>query len=113
MLKRIESELKRGVRVGTCVPVLCEIHVGACKVADPAGYRRSLEQVMRRVRVWPLTETTALLYGEIANDLRSRGRVLSQVDMMLAALCKELELTLVTTDKDFAALSWLKTEDWS
>ena len=33
--------------------------------------------------------------------------------MMLAALCRELDLTLVTTDQDFAALSWLKTENWS
>ena len=28
----------------------------------------------------------------------------TQVDLMLAALCRELDLTLVTTDKDFAAL---------
>jgi len=38
--------------------------------------------------------------------------MLSQVDIMLAALCRELDLTLVTTDKDFAALPWLKTESW-
>jgi len=32
---------------------------------------------------------------------------------MLAALCREMDLTLVTTDNDFTALPWLKTENWT
>lgn len=112
VLERIKSELQRGLRIGTCVPVLCEIEVGACNVTDPAEYRRGMQRLLRHVRVWPLTETTAGLYGEIANDLRRRGRALSQIDIMLAVLCRELDLTLVTTDKDFVALPWLKTENW-
>jgi predicted nucleic acid-binding protein len=109
---RIEEELRRGIRIGTCVPVLCEIQVGAFNVANPDNYRRGVKEVMRMVRLWPLTTVTAQLYGEIANELHRRGRALSQVDMILAALCREMDLTLVTTDKDFAALSWLKTENW-
>ena len=44
--------------------------------------------------------------------MKRRGRVLSQVDIMLAALCREMDPILVTTDRDFAALPWLKVEDW-
>jgi predicted nucleic acid-binding protein len=72
-----------------------------------------MRQILQLVRIWPLSETTARLYGEIANDLRRRGRALSQIDIMLAALCREMDLTLVTADKDFAALPWLRTENWS
>lgn len=110
---RLKAELGRGVRVGTCVPVLCEIEVGAGQVADPAKYRDGLKQILRMVRVWPLTLLTATHFGDIATDLKRRGRAMSQVDLMLAALCRELDLVLVTTDKDFAALPWLKTENWS
>lgn len=110
---RLQSELKRGQRVGTIVPVLCEIEFGACQVARPDVYRQALTDLLRMVRLWPLTLATARLYGEIAFDLKQRGRVLSQVDIMLAALCREMDLTLVTTDHDFAALPWLKAEDWS
>jgi len=110
---RLKAEIGRGVRVGTCVPVLCEIEVGAEQVANPAKYRRGLREVLRMVRQWPLSRATASHYGEIANDLMRRGRAMSQVDLMLAALSRELDLVLVTTDKDFAALPWLKTEDWS
>ena len=113
VFQRIKSEIRRGVRVGTCMPVLCEVEVGACNVSDPLVYRDGMKRVLKHVRLWPLSETTARLYGEIANDLRRRGRALSQIDIMLAALCREMNLTLVTTDQDFSALSWLKIENWA
>jgi tRNA(fMet)-specific endonuclease VapC len=113
VFQKIKSELRRGVRIGACIPVLCEVEVGACNVADPDAYRDGVNRLLRYIKLWPLTRGTARFYGEIANDLRRKGRALSQIDIMLAALCREMDLTLVTTDKDFAALPWLKTEDWS
>jgi len=110
---RIETERKRGRRVGTCIPALCELETGILQVRDPAPYRPTLLVLLRQLKVWPLTLTTAQLFGEIHQDLKRRGRALSSVDIMLAALSREMDLTLVTTDKDFAALTWLKTEDWS
>jgi len=113
IVARIDSERRKGLRVGTCLPARCELQFGARYVAKPAEYQRSLTRLLKAVRLWPLTLTTTQHYGDIARDLRSRGRVFSQVDIILAALCREMDLTLVTTDKDFAALSWLKTEDWT
>ena len=52
-------------------------------------------------------------YGEIALNLRRLGRVLSQVDMMLATLARVMDLTIFTTDRDFEALPDLRTEDWT
>jgi predicted nucleic acid-binding protein len=44
--------------------------------------------------------------------LRGQGRVLSQVDMMLAALARQHKLSILTTDRDFEALSDLTVENW-
>jgi predicted nucleic acid-binding protein len=93
--------------------VLCEIESGRLKVSKPDVYRHRLNVLLNKIALWPLTRASAEYFGEIDQDLRRRGRSLTQVDIMLAALCRELDLTLVTTDKDFAALPWLKTEDWS
>jgi len=110
---QLEAVRKQGIRVGTCVPALCELEVGILQVHDPVGYRPTLRVFLRRLRIWPVTLETARIYGELFHDLKRRGRAMSQVDMMLAALCRELDLVLVTTDADFAALPWLKTENWA
>lgn len=99
--------------LGTCIPVLCEVEAGIQHVKHPVAYYADLRHVMRLVRVWPLDLTTARLYGEIHSDLRRRGRALSQVDMMLAALARQMALTLVTADRDFEALPDIPTENWS
>ncbi len=64
------------------------------------------------VRLWPLNEEVARLYGEIFLDLRRRGRALSQVDVMLAGLARQMNLTILTSDQDFQALPDLRTENW-
>jgi tRNA(fMet)-specific endonuclease VapC len=113
-VRRRLAELRRkGARIGTCVPVLCELEAGIHQVRNPARSRQQLDRLLHQILVWPIDRTTAHIYGELYTDLRRRGRVLSQVDMMLAALALQLGLTLVTTDSDFAALPDLKREDWT
>jgi len=68
--------------------------------------------LLRQIRIWPLELPMALIYAEIYHDLRARGRVLSQVDMMLAALSRSLDATLLTDDRDFEALPDLRIENW-
>ena len=110
--RRITDLRLRGIKVGTCVPVLCEIEAGIQQVSQPDAYRLNLERLLRQIRVWPIDPSTAALYGVIHSDLRRRGRVLSQVDMMLAALAGQMRLTLETSDQDFTALPDIPTENW-
>jgi tRNA(fMet)-specific endonuclease VapC len=94
------------------VAVLCEIEAGIQQVSHPDAYHQNLQRLLRQVRLWPIDPETARFYGEIHRDLKRRGRVLSQVDMMLAALARQMGLTLATSDHDFAALDDLTTENW-
>jgi predicted nucleic acid-binding protein len=109
---RIVDLRKRGVKVGTCVPVLCEIEAGIQQVSKPNAYRLNLQRLLRQIRIWPLDLSTAKIYGEIHQDLKRRGRVLSQEDMMLAALARQMNLVVATSDQDFAALADMRTENW-
>ncbi len=110
--QRLAELRARGLKVGTCVCVLCEIEAGIQQVRQPDVYRLSLDRLLQQVRIWPIDRLTARLYGAIHHDLKRRGRVLSQVDMMLAALARQMQLTLVTSDRDFAALPDVPTENW-
>jgi tRNA(fMet)-specific endonuclease VapC len=92
--------------------VLCEIEAGIQQVNQPDRYRSNLEYLLKQVRIWPIDKITAQLYGAIYHDLKKRGRVLSQVDIMLAALSRQMNLALVTSDRDFSAISDLSVENW-
>ena len=109
---RIEQALRSGDRVGTSVAVLCEWEAGIQALERREAHRRALHHLLKRVRVWPLEIQIAQFYGEIFQDMRRRGRVLSQVDLMLAALAKAMDLTLLTSDLDFAAVPGLRFENW-
>jgi tRNA(fMet)-specific endonuclease VapC len=103
---------RHGFRIGTCVPVLCELEAAYRPEGRREAYRRAIRNLLGKVRVWPIEKGIAPIYGEIFLELRNRGRVLSQVDMMLAALARSMSLTMLTSDNDFEAVPDLRTENW-
>jgi predicted nucleic acid-binding protein len=110
--ERIYQVCRTGIPVGTCTPVLCELEVGIQQLDRPEACLRELRSLLKKVRLWPIDQEVARLYGEVFHEVRKRGRVLSQVDMMLAALARSMKLTLLTADRDFEALPDLRTENW-
>jgi tRNA(fMet)-specific endonuclease VapC len=111
--ERIRISRRQGNRFVTCSPVLCELEAGIQQSASPAEYRRRLGHLLGHVRLWHLDRDMAQLYGQVFHELRRQGRVLSQVDMMLAAMARQHKMILLTADKDFEALPDIRTEDWS
>src|SRR5687768_1683083 len=94
-----------GIVFGTCGPVLCELLVGVVRRKDAKGTRRRLDGLLHTVRVRPIDLATAEEYAKAYHELQKAGRALSQVDILLAALARQLGATLLTTDRDFDALT--------
>ena len=111
--ERIHQGRRAGHRFISCYPVLCELEVGIQQTPNPDDNRRRLAQLLRHVRLWPLDTETTRLYGAVYLELRRQGRVLLQVDIMLAALARQHKLIVLTTDRDFEALSDLAVENWA
>ncbi|MCE9534483.1 MAG: hypothetical protein K8T89_25680 [Planctomycetes bacterium] len=44
-----------GIRLGTCLPVICEIEAGLRQVRRKVKYRRDLDHLLLQVRLWPMT----------------------------------------------------------
>src|SRR3984893_8066014 len=102
--QRIFEARLAGIRLGTCLPVLCEIEAGMRQGRQKVKYRRDLNYLLLQLRLWPIDLKTARIFGDISTELRRSGRVLSQVDIMVASLARQMNLTILTTDLDFAAL---------
>jgi tRNA(fMet)-specific endonuclease VapC len=110
--QRFKQSLLTRNRFGTCVPVLCELDTGIYHTKRRDENRRILAVILRQVRIWPLEPALAPHYAEVFHDLRSKGRVLSQVDMLLAALARSINAKLLTSVRDFEAVDGLHFEDW-
>ena len=110
--ERILQERRHASRFATCWPALCELEAGLVYLADDTRHRRLLGVVMREVRIWPLHWRVVERYGVFAKLTRARGRALSAVDIMLAALAWEENAVLLTADQDFQALPEIRTENW-
>jgi predicted nucleic acid-binding protein len=111
--QRILEARLAGLHLGTCLPVLCEIEAGMRHIRHKVKYRRDLNHLLRQLRLWPVDLKTTQIYGDLYAEMRQRGRVLSQVDLMVAALARQMNLTILTTDRDFAAFPDRQTADWS
>lgn len=62
------------------------------------------KRIIERLRVLPLLHPTRDTYIEAArlrNTCRRRGVQLGTIDALIAQLCIEHEIALLTTDKDF------------
>jgi tRNA(fMet)-specific endonuclease VapC len=110
--RRLTDAHRSGARIGTCVSVLCEVDAGLAQIVTSERCYRTMQRVLSFVRIWPVEPTLATIFGDIYLDLRRRGRVLSHVDILLAALARQMNLTLLTTDRDFEALPDLRCENW-
>lgn len=109
---RLRDVRLRGDRIGTCVPVHCELQAGLALTTRRDHNQRLLQELLREIRTWPLTHITAMLYGEIYHELRRTGRAPSQVDIMLAALSRQMNAILISSDRYFEAVSGIHVECW-
>jgi predicted nucleic acid-binding protein len=109
---RLQQSNREGNKFGTCAPVLCELEVGVQQLVDPTAARRRLDAVLEIVRLWSIDVDVARIYGTLYRELKRRGRALSQVDLMLGSLAVHMNLTLLTTDRDFEALPEVQRENW-
>jgi predicted nucleic acid-binding protein len=104
---RHEGRDTASARVG-----LCELAVGINQTQRRESNWKALRVFLRQIRIWPVELSTAVAYGDLYNELKGKGRVLSQVDMMIAALARRMDLVVLTTDRDFEALPDIVTENW-
>jgi tRNA(fMet)-specific endonuclease VapC len=110
--KRIDAGLRTGDRFGICLPVLCEYRAG---IRLSRRYRQNLARLqfaLAQLRLWPSDEQTAAEFAELFQELRSAGRMLSQFDLLIAALARQYKLVLLTADRDFQGLNRVRAENW-
>jgi predicted nucleic acid-binding protein len=95
-----------------CQPVDYEVQRGLHK-KDALKQRLFLETVLKPMLLWsPATEADWHSAAHLWAFASSKGRQLSDMDLLIAAIAKRLGAVLVTSDLDFAIFEDLPQENW-
>jgi tRNA(fMet)-specific endonuclease VapC len=111
--ERIKSLRAAGFKIGIGLPTVGEIIAGLEGSDDREHYWDIAHRNLGQLKFWPFEETAAYQYGALFADLKSRGRVIQQIDMQLAAIAMTLpNCTFATYDSDFDVVPGLRYENW-
>jgi len=109
---RVDASLRIGDRLGICLPVCCEYRAG---IRLGSRYQQNLVRLQAALsvfRIWPADEQTAAEFADIFRELRAIGRMLSQFDLLIAALVRQHRFILLTADQDFRPVTGIHIENW-
>jgi tRNA(fMet)-specific endonuclease VapC len=76
-----------------------EIYEGIYYGRDPAGSERVFRQFLRAVDVLPLTRPIMRRFARLRGDLRRRGQLIGDPDVLIAATALHHHLTLITGNR--------------
>lgn len=107
------SKLQPG-EAGISVIAYGELIYGAMKSSQRQSGLERLRELSQVLPALPLPEKAAESYGFIRAELESRGEVIGNNDLWIAAHALAAGLTLVTNnEKEFRRVRGLKVQNWA
>jgi tRNA(fMet)-specific endonuclease VapC len=99
---------------GFCISVVtaAEMRFGVAHRPQTAGFRASLERMLRIIEIRPWTSATARCYGPLRAELTRLCKPLTPLDLMIAAHALTEGATLITADRAFAQVPGLAVQDY-
>jgi len=78
------------------------------------GLKKKEEQIFSKVQqsilVLGYNDEACKISASIFKELKQKGNMINQMDILIAAICKENNATIVTLDKDFKKVPGLKVK---
>jgi tRNA(fMet)-specific endonuclease VapC len=117
--KRPEGVLRRFARLRpgeAAISVIAygELLYGAMKSSQRESALERLRELSEAIPALPLPERAAETYGLVRAELESRGEMIGNNDLWIAAHAVASGLTLVTNnEKEFRRVRGLKVQNWA
>lgn len=111
----IESKIKKiGLSlIGTTIITACELFYGAYKSSRSSTNLEVVNNLLKTITVVNMSKRVARLYGEIKASLESKGRSADDADLIIACVCIDQGVTLVTNNiRHFKEIHGLSLQNW-
>ncbi len=70
--------------------------------------KEHIAHFFEQIPICACTKSTAERSAQIEKELRNTGKMINQIDILIAGICQELDATIVTLDKDFLKVPKLR-----
>ncbi|MCF6312194.1 MAG: PIN domain-containing protein [Verrucomicrobiales bacterium] len=99
--------------VGISVITYCELQFGVAQSAKPVENQLALTEFLASLEVLDLPSSCAPAYGELRTNLKKKGRIIGNYDLLIASHALSEGLTLVSNNlKEFERVEGLSCENW-
>jgi tRNA(fMet)-specific endonuclease VapC len=109
VIRRLESE--RRTPTTTAVNAY-ELLKGGQISSNPAKNIDAVKRLLASLRVLPLTDRSCWQSAEIYADLRARGKLSGEFDVLIAGIVAESREVLVSRDEHFSAMKGIRVQYW-
>ena len=109
---RIHNRIAAAAEVFIPCIAIGELYFGACKSAKTQENTSRIDEFALNNTILSCNTETAMNYGKIKNQLKEKGQPIPENDIWIAAIAQQYDLTLVTDDVHFDAITGLKVEKW-
>ncbi|MCD6336107.1 MAG: type II toxin-antitoxin system VapC family toxin [Candidatus Latescibacteria bacterium] len=113
------EEIKRKVKevgendLNMAIITLGELRYGAYYSERGDRNLKRIDDFLGKIKVIPLNEASMDKFGQIKADLRRQGKVIEDLDMLIASVAIVKDCILVTNNTNhFKRISGLKLENW-
>ena len=112
VLSAMKSKKDSGLFISSIT--LSELEHGICNSLYQEKNRIALTCFLSVISVLSYDEKAAKEYGIIRTDLQKRGCLIGNIDMLIAAHAKSVDMILVTNNtREFNRVEKLNIEDWT
>lgn len=110
---RAKLDAANPAEIRVCTIVMAELFFGAAMSIDPVRTLANQRLFLSRFPSLPFNDASAEAYAEIRADLTRHGKLIGPNDLLIAAICRANDVTLVTHNtSEFGRVAGLKIEDW-
>lgn len=95
------------------IPTISELYFGAYNSQQIESNLQNLEILLESVEIAFSSFKVAELFGKIKTDLKKKGMIISDFDILIASYALANDLILITNNEEhFTRIENLKVENW-
>lgn len=112
IINKLKEASQDDATFGISMTVLSELFFAVYASQHQQQNMTRLIQMLQALHLYEFDQTAAEEFGKIQAQQKAKGRPIPPMDVQIAAVAKQQDLTVLTSDKHFTFIDNLNVENW-